>query len=351
MIETKILSDAVGIQRQDVIDKSETTVLPSLNNGVITGHFKRGRMDKPFKVTASNYKALLGHDPSNPSYLAVEDAFKNGVNEVSVLRVGQTGGAGAGGGDGGDGGDGANSYITLATPSTSLMTLEGNQNVAACLKIQIGDNAPAIRSFITDNTMGTHRRVFTDLGVTPDLVALDLLLEFLSVGQPVWGYLERQLTSEVTFYASAVVPDIGEAVPSSYTFAGLDDILLKYILKEYVADYGHSTTHLVDASTEEIQSWINASLPSYITSATISDTPTTITISRCTASEIGSLFEGDHAPHVDMFDAVKFLLVYQNSNLNDRGFKPAVYNAVTDSIEFISKYSVTVKLPYETQYP
>ena len=99
MIETKILDAAVGIQRQDVIDKSETTVLPSLANGVITGHFKRGRMDKPFKVTAKNYKALLGYDPSNPSYLAVEDAFKNGVNELSILRVGQVGGGnGSGGG-------------------------------------------------------------------------------------------------------------------------------------------------------------------------------------------------------------------------------------------------------------
>ena len=91
MIETKILDAAVGIQRQDVIDNSETTVLPSLANGVVTGRFKRGRIDKPFKVTASNYKALLGYDPSNPSYLAVEDAFKNGVNELSILRVGGTG--------------------------------------------------------------------------------------------------------------------------------------------------------------------------------------------------------------------------------------------------------------------
>lgn len=91
MIETKILDAAVGVQRQDVIDKSETTVLPSLANGVMAGHFKRGRMDKPFKVTAKNYKALLGHDPSNPSYLAVEDAFKRGVSEVSILRTGGTG--------------------------------------------------------------------------------------------------------------------------------------------------------------------------------------------------------------------------------------------------------------------
>lgn len=90
MIETKILGDAVGVQRQDVIDKSETTPLPSLANGVMTGHFKRGRMDKPFKVTSANYRSLLGYDPSNASYLAVEDAFKNGVSELTILRIGDT---------------------------------------------------------------------------------------------------------------------------------------------------------------------------------------------------------------------------------------------------------------------
>lgn len=88
MIESKILGSAPGVQRQDVIDKSETTVLPSLANGVMVGYFKRGRQDKPFKVTSDNYKPLLGYDPSNPSYLAVEDVFKRGISEVSILRVG-----------------------------------------------------------------------------------------------------------------------------------------------------------------------------------------------------------------------------------------------------------------------
>lgn len=92
MIETQILGSAVGIQRQDVIDKTEGTVLPSLANGVITGRFKRGRMDKPFKVTNNNYQALLGNDPSNPSFLAVEDAFARGISEVSVLRIGSSNG-------------------------------------------------------------------------------------------------------------------------------------------------------------------------------------------------------------------------------------------------------------------
>lgn len=126
MIETKILGDAVGIQRQDVIDKSETTVLPSLNNGVIAGHFKRGRMDKPFKVTSANYRSLLGHDPSNASYLAVEDCFKQGVSEISVLRVGQVGGAGAGGGD--------NEPIDYPQPDV------GQQNYSVTINNNIGNS-------------------------------------------------------------------------------------------------------------------------------------------------------------------------------------------------------------------
>ena len=90
MIETKILNTAVGIQRGDVVDKTESTPLPSLTNGVIIGRFKRGRMDKPFTVTSVNYQATLGYEPSNPSYMLVEDAFKRGISEVSVLRVGSS---------------------------------------------------------------------------------------------------------------------------------------------------------------------------------------------------------------------------------------------------------------------
>ena len=109
MIESKTLGSAAGIQYQGVIDKTETNSLPSLSNGVITGRFKRGRMDKPFKVTASNYQALLGRDPSNPNYLAVEDAFKRGISEVSILR---TGGTGAG--------------ITCASSNAFILNYDGN---------------------------------------------------------------------------------------------------------------------------------------------------------------------------------------------------------------------------------
>lgn len=90
MIESKTLGSAVGIQRQGVIDRSDILSLPAVGNGVIAGKFKRGRMDKPFKVTAANYRALLGHDPANASYLAVEDLFKRGASSVMVLRTGNS---------------------------------------------------------------------------------------------------------------------------------------------------------------------------------------------------------------------------------------------------------------------
>ncbi len=113
MIESKTLGSAAGVQYQGVIDKTETNSLPSLANGVIIGRFKRGRMDKPFKVTASNYQALLGRDPMNPSYLAVEDAFKRGISEVSILRTG-----GLTQGLGGDVSP-IPSYINVSTPTLS----------------------------------------------------------------------------------------------------------------------------------------------------------------------------------------------------------------------------------------
>lgn len=88
MITTKILNQIVGVQRDKVKDKTETAVLPSTSNAVIVGRFKRGRTDKPFKVTRENYQAILGRDTTNPGYLSVEDALNRGVNELWVCRKG-----------------------------------------------------------------------------------------------------------------------------------------------------------------------------------------------------------------------------------------------------------------------
>lgn len=38
-------------------------------------------------MTDSNYMGLLGRDSNNPDYLAVEDAFNNGVSELWIYRI------------------------------------------------------------------------------------------------------------------------------------------------------------------------------------------------------------------------------------------------------------------------
>lgn len=89
MIDTKTLGAAAGIQRQGFIDQSGDRVIPAWARAVVVGRFKRGRMDKPFKVTANNYQTLLGNDPFNPSYTLVDDAFIAGASEIMVMRIGK----------------------------------------------------------------------------------------------------------------------------------------------------------------------------------------------------------------------------------------------------------------------
>lgn len=121
MIQSKILGEAAGIQYQGVKDESEVNQTGGIATGYLVGYFKRGFMGKPFAVTKDNFQALLGHDPSNPDYLAIEDVFNRGVPSLQVLRIGSfvdggsgTGNDGSGDGDGGsDGGSGEdpNDYI------------------------------------------------------------------------------------------------------------------------------------------------------------------------------------------------------------------------------------------------
>lgn len=88
MITTNILKTAVGVQRGDVIDKTESTKFQNVTNGIIIGRFKRGVMGTPFKVNEGNFSAILGRDVANPSFLAIEDALNNGISEVWVMRIG-----------------------------------------------------------------------------------------------------------------------------------------------------------------------------------------------------------------------------------------------------------------------
>jgi len=85
--ETEILFNEAGIQYQGVNDASGSTGAYPVQ-GLIVGQFKRGRLDKPMTIHRDNIKAMLGYDPKNPCYTAVQDVLGSGVPNVQVLRIG-----------------------------------------------------------------------------------------------------------------------------------------------------------------------------------------------------------------------------------------------------------------------
>ena len=88
MNTTKILGEAVGIQSQGVVDRTETRTKVGLTSAIIIGQFKRGRVDRPMVIHNGNIRGQLGHEPNNPYYMAVQDCLDTGVPSVQVLRVG-----------------------------------------------------------------------------------------------------------------------------------------------------------------------------------------------------------------------------------------------------------------------
>ena len=97
MNTTKILGEAVGIQRQDIIDRTEEQTADGLTGAVILGRFKRGRLDAPMEIHQGNIRGQLGYDPKNPDYIAVQDCLDTDVPSVQVLRIGSNNNGGGGG--------------------------------------------------------------------------------------------------------------------------------------------------------------------------------------------------------------------------------------------------------------
>jgi len=87
---TKILGEAVGIQSQGVVDKTEAQTNEGLTSAVIVGRFLRGRTDKPMTIHQGNIRGQLGYEPNNLDYIAVQDCLDTGVPNIQVLRIGLT---------------------------------------------------------------------------------------------------------------------------------------------------------------------------------------------------------------------------------------------------------------------
>jgi len=74
MVQTvKVLGEAPNIQFSGVEDKSGTNPILGVTNGLISGTFRRGRLDKPMRITNANIRAELGYDNDSPFYQAVQN--------------------------------------------------------------------------------------------------------------------------------------------------------------------------------------------------------------------------------------------------------------------------------------
>ena len=86
-ITQKLLGEAVGIQFTGTRDETGTNPILGLTDGLIVGQFRRGRTDKPMRITQQNIRAELGHDKESVFYQAVQAALDQ-FPFVWVLRVG-----------------------------------------------------------------------------------------------------------------------------------------------------------------------------------------------------------------------------------------------------------------------
>lgn len=87
MNTTKILGEAVGVQWAGVTDNTETSTVAGLTQAIVIGRFKRGEVGRPMVITQDNIRGQLGHEPTNPDYIAVQACLDAGVPSVQVLRV------------------------------------------------------------------------------------------------------------------------------------------------------------------------------------------------------------------------------------------------------------------------
>ena len=82
----KLLGEAVGIQFTGTRDETGTNPILGLTDGLIVGQFRRGRTDKPMRITQQNIRAELGYEPNNRFYQAVQNTLDY-FPHVDVLRV------------------------------------------------------------------------------------------------------------------------------------------------------------------------------------------------------------------------------------------------------------------------
>lgn len=228
------------------------------------------------------------------------------------------------------------------------------RGAAACLKVQISDDLPVIQSYIDTNNDDPS-------GIQYEQIAVFSLLYPYFMGKEdndgdTWDWFFKgflSVTQQYTLIGTMIYPPTNGGLsrtPTSMAMAAFNEHTLKYFLKVFSTnpDLPPNWQELVDATpVNELQALIdnnagfNDANFNYV-NLRINYQPATLTLRRCTVQEIENLFSGDHDLHIDVFDAVKEMLVGQWPTLDENGLSQAVYDAATDTIIFKSDFTVTV---------
>lgn len=228
------------------------------------------------------------------------------------------------------------------------------RGVAACLKVQINDDLPVIQSYIDTNNDESSEIQYEQIAVFSLLYPYFMGYSNGDGGD--WNWYNKVFlpSSEPHTLIGTIVypPNNGGGListPTSMAMAAFNEYTLKEFLKSFgsTPDLPYNWRDLVDATpVNELQALINANAGSndsnfgYV-NLLINHQPATLTLHRCTAREIEDLFSGDHDLHVDVFDAVKEMLVGNWPPLDENGLSQAIYDQATDTIIFKSDFTVT----------
>ena len=225
---------------------------------------------------------------------------------------------------------------------------------AACLKVQINDDLPVIQSYIDTNNNESSEIQYEQIAVFSLLYPYFMDKKDNDGGTWDWHFKGFLSNSESqTLIGTNVYPPNNRggliSTPKSMAMAAFNEYTLKEFLKSFGSNLGlpYNWRDLVDATpVNELQALINANAASddsnfgYV-NLLINHQPATLTLHRCTAREIEVLFRGGHDLHVDVFDAVKEMLVGNWPPLDENGLSQAVYDKATDTIIFKSDFTVT----------
>ena len=229
------------------------------------------------------------------------------------------------------------------------------RGTAACLKVQIDNDLPVISSYIDTNNDDPSE-------VQYEQVAVFSLLYQYFMGKKdndgdTWEWLSKcRLSGRTlqTIVGTIVYPPNNggglRGTPASMAMAAFNEHTLKTFLKFFDGnlDLPPNWQQLVEATpVNELQALIddNAGLNDLnfdYMNLYINYQPATLTLHRCTAQERSGLFSGDHTPHVEVFDAVKEMLIGNWPTLDANGLSQAIYDQATDTIIFKSDFTITV---------